>query len=142
MVVREDVEPTAVGEPWPTRDEVLEVWSGLLGGRLDRESVHEWTVPWIEFSPGIAPDPMVKSALYSLHGYDSAYNPGTPHLVHHGPPGVYIRTMEEIEQELDRWRAACGVRRATSSTKIRMRGGRLAEVEEKPTQSVDGRCHP
>lgn len=50
---------------------------------------------------------MILTALQSLHGFTMAFDPATPHLVHHGPPGTYVRTLDEIRSELARWEARC-----------------------------------
>jgi hypothetical protein len=67
------------------------------------------TVPWVEGEAGAAQDsgPMILTALQSLHGFTMACHPATPHLVHHGPPRTYLRTIEDIRAELARWEARC-----------------------------------
>ena len=94
---------------WPSRDEVETRWREVLDGSRSREEVHDWTVPWVEGDLGAGPaeDGMVSGALYTLHGFTMAYLPETPNLIHHGPPGMYVKSMEQIQLDLDRWLHNC-----------------------------------
>jgi hypothetical protein len=93
---------------WPTRDEVRARWHGVLDGSLTREQVHAWTVPWVEgAAPGWPLDGPVESAMQTLHGFTMASDPATPHLVHHGPPGVYLKSPAEMRSDLERWEYTC-----------------------------------
>ena len=79
----------------------------LAEGALTREQVHEWTRPWVEgdatgWHNGLG---HVQNGLQHLHGYSMAYEPDTPHLIHHGPPGVYVKTRGDILADLARWRS-------------------------------------
>lgn len=65
-------------------------------------------MPWVEGDAEPLPDVMVNGAMTSLHGFDMASDsPERPWLVHHGPPGVYYRTFEDIRVGLEAWRADC-----------------------------------
>lgn len=93
---------------WPTRDEVGAAWHGLLDGSLTREKVHDWAVPWVEGAEvGQPPDGLVESAMQTLHGFTMTFDPATPHLVHHGPPGTYLKSAADMRSDLDRWERAC-----------------------------------
>jgi len=50
---------------------------------------------------------MVGSALQYLHGFTMAFLPETPHLIHHGPPGEYVKSKEDIRVEFNRWQERC-----------------------------------
>ncbi len=36
-----------------------------------------------------------------------AHLPETPHLIHHGPPGIYVRTLDMIRADLEAWLDDC-----------------------------------
>jgi hypothetical protein len=96
---------------WPQRGEIERRWRALVDGSMTREEVHEWTLPWVEpwaggYEDGPWPD-MTYGALQNLHGFDSAYMPETPNLIHHGQPGTYDKSREDIQRELDAWLSAC-----------------------------------
>ena len=80
----------------------------MADGSLRRELAHEWSVPWVEGDAEPSSDVMVNRAMTSLHGFDMASsNPERPSLIHHGPPGVYYRTLDDIRVGLVEWRAEC-----------------------------------
>lgn len=92
-------------KPWPSVAEVEAKWVALVRGTLTREQVHEWTIPWVEgdgagWNRGLG---HVEDGVQTLHGFSMSYDPATPHLIHHGPPGVYVKTKEDIVAELARW---------------------------------------
>ena len=92
---------------WPSEEDVEAHWVALIVGTLTREQVHEWTVPWVEgdaagWHGGLE---HVLDGLTTLHGFSMAYDPTTPHRVHHGGSGPFVRSDADIVAELDRWRA-------------------------------------
>ncbi len=100
----------AMTEPnWPSRSEIKARWFAILDGSCSREDVHGWTVPWVEGEgPSFPPtDTMVGTALQMLHGFTMAFNTATPHLIHHGPPGFYVRSLDDIRDDFDCWRRDC-----------------------------------
>jgi len=52
-------------------------------------------------------DIMVMQALQYLHGFDMTYRSADRRLIGHGPPGPYVRTLDEVSSELDSWRGRC-----------------------------------
>ena len=94
---------------WPTRPTVERVWRAVAAGAKSREDAHDWTVPWVEGEAGHERpgDLMVETGLQHVHGLDMAYCPETPHLIHHGPPGIYVRTLEVVRVDLESWLDAC-----------------------------------
>lgn len=50
---------------------------------------------------------MAASALQVLHGFTLASDPETPNLVHHGPPGVYRKSLADIRSDLEYWEQNC-----------------------------------
>jgi hypothetical protein len=92
----------------PDRSIIERAWVAVADGSLARETVHEWTVPWVEVDATPSLDLMVGLAMTSLHGYDLAVrDPTRPTLLGHGAPGAYLRTLGEVQTELDSWRAEC-----------------------------------
>jgi hypothetical protein len=53
------------------------------------------------------PDLLVMQALQYLHGFDMTHRSPDGNLIGHGPPGSYVRSLEEIGEELDAWRDRC-----------------------------------
>lgn len=98
---------SSADSPSPTREDVTSVWTRIVSGEISRESAHEWAAEWVERSGLKSSDPMVRRALTSIHGFDSASESGSPHLVHHGPPGDYLRSLETIRDELAQWVFNC-----------------------------------
>lgn len=93
---------------WPRREEIERRWRALLDGSMTREEVHKWTLPWVEpwvdgYEDGPWPDGMINGALQTLHGFSMAYLPETPNLIHHGPPGDYLKSHDDIQREFDAW---------------------------------------
>jgi hypothetical protein len=90
----------------PTRAEIDDRWVGVAEGRVGREETHDWAEP-LMFADGPSDDVMVMSALQYLHGFDMTYRSADRNEIGHGPPGTYMRSLEEIREELDRWRVKC-----------------------------------
>ena len=53
------------------------------------------------------PDLLVMQALQYLHGFDLTHRSPDGNLIGHGLPGSYVRSPEEIGEELDSWRDRC-----------------------------------
>jgi hypothetical protein len=53
------------------------------------------------------PDVLVMQALQYLHGFDMTSRSEGGHLIGHGPPGQYVRTLEEVAEEYDAWTERC-----------------------------------
>lgn len=96
---------TAMGGPQCDRARVEAFWRSLLNGTTSREEAHAATVPWMEGSLLVA-DPMTLGGLQWLHGADQAFD-SDPAVVHHGLPGTYVRTREELRQAFEAWVADC-----------------------------------
>jgi len=98
---------------WPSRSTVEAVWRAVANGERTREDAHVWTLRWVEpWVDGSSPDPgpgevMVESGLQNIHGFSMAYNPESPHLIHHGPPGIYVRTLDMVRADLEMWIDEC-----------------------------------
>jgi hypothetical protein len=91
---------------WPTRAAVDRIWSALVLGEVDRETVHAWTISWVEGTPDYeGAEGGVDTALHYLHGFDLV-DPGRPgdRTIQHGPPGTYVASTKDIEDELRKWR--------------------------------------
>jgi len=94
-------------EGLPTRADVEDKWTAIIESRMTREEVHFWAEPLMLGDK--IDDMMVASALQYLHGFDlTGDKSGDPFLLNHGPPGEYIRSTDDVAQELERWRAHCG----------------------------------
>jgi hypothetical protein len=87
---------------------VERVWAAVADGALAREIAHDWTVPWVEGNAEPSTDAMINRAMAWLHGFDMAVSdPARPSATHHGPPGTYYRSLDEIRSLLDVWLAEC-----------------------------------
>lgn len=105
--------------PWPSESDVRARWNALIEKKASREQVHDWTVPWVEGDWPSGPVPRrVLTALEELHGFTMAYDPQTPHLIHHGPPGVYVKTHQDIIDGFARWCAAMTLRPTMPQTAL------------------------
>jgi hypothetical protein len=94
---------------WPLRASVEAAWRGVIAGERTRESVHDWSVPWVEgdAAHGRPRDLMVSSGLQYLHGLDMTANPETPGSIGHGGQGNYVLSVDEIAARLDHWLVMC-----------------------------------
>jgi hypothetical protein len=90
----------------PTRVEVDDLWAAVAAGRLSREEAHGWAER-LMFAEVPSEDEMVMSALQSIHGLDMTYRSDDQRLVGHGPPGSYLRSLDEVQAALLHWRARC-----------------------------------
>ncbi|HEY8720848.1 hypothetical protein [Pengzhenrongella sp.] len=57
--------------------------------------------------PVVREGTMVEPGLQHIHGLSMAYNPESPHLIHHGPPGIYVRTLDMVRADLEKWIDEC-----------------------------------
>ena len=94
---------------WPLRHAVEAAWREVIAGQRSRESVHDWSVPWVEgdAAHGHPKDLMVASGLQYLHGLDMTTTPETPNLVSHGGAGSYVLSADEITARLEYWLVMC-----------------------------------
>jgi hypothetical protein len=99
-----------IGEDgWPLRAEVVAAWRAVIAGERTRESVHDWSVPWVEGEFAIGPprDLMAGTGLQYLHGLDMTADPGSPGLIGHGGSGRYVLSGDEMAGTLAHWLALC-----------------------------------
>src|SRR5437660_783650 len=97
----------ATSPEWPSRTEVEQRWQALVDGIAAREDVHDWAVTWVEGESGPCRDAMVPFAMQYLHGFDMTHDPDAPSLISHGPPGTYVKSMDDIRTDLAYWRRNC-----------------------------------
>lgn len=90
----------------PTRAEIDDIWSGVAEGRLSREDGHNWAEP-LMLAERPSDDAMVMSALQNIHGLDMTYRSDDQRFVGHGPPGRYLRSLEQVTADLEHWRSKC-----------------------------------
>lgn len=90
----------------PTRAVVEARWMALIEGQATRDEVHAWAAPWVEFDPFIG-QPLVESALQSLHGFDLTRDPEQPNLLTHGGEGEFVHSDADIADGLSRWKRRC-----------------------------------
>ncbi|MER5763896.1 hypothetical protein [Streptomyces sp. NPDC002082] len=97
----------------PGRVEVAARWHALARGKVTRESVHAWAVPWVEGEGALVDfeDPLAVTALQYLHGFDLCQDPGRPGVVWHGTAGEgqWCHSHEDIAGGLTRWQAKCAL---------------------------------
>jgi hypothetical protein len=94
---------------WPLRAAVEAAWREVIAGERTRESVHDWSVPWVEGEAAHRrpKDLMAGSGLQYLHGLDMTAKPETPGLVSHGGPGIYVLSADEVAARLEYWLGMC-----------------------------------
>jgi hypothetical protein len=90
----------------PTRHEVDDVWAAVAEGRMTREEAHDWAEV-LMFSDELSDDVMAMSAVQHVHGLDMTYRSEDGRLIGHGPPGAYVRTLAQVQADLDQWRGRC-----------------------------------
>ena len=91
----------------PSRQDIQAWWRGVIDGSVTREAAHEWAEPLMFAHYAEQPDMMVMTALQYLHGFDMTFMPPDRNVISHGPPGEYLRSTADIEDELSRWLANC-----------------------------------
>ncbi|MGH8962041.1 MAG: hypothetical protein ACRDWT_12775 [Jatrophihabitantaceae bacterium] len=93
----------------PTRAEVEAWWRDVLAGTVTREAAHDWAEPlmFAEYEPDAKPDVLAMSGVQYLHGFDLTSEDAEHRFLAHGLPGYYLKTMADIEADLDRWLANC-----------------------------------
>ncbi|MFJ1764846.1 hypothetical protein ACIOD2_31285 [Amycolatopsis sp. NPDC088138] len=88
----------------PDRAQVARTWTELIAGRITRADAHAWAVPWVEDEPERVADPMCRTALLHLHGFDQAWTGDD--LVGHGVSLDWLHSDEDIASAFTRWRTA------------------------------------
>lgn len=87
---------------WPQRSEVDQAWREVIASARSRESVHDWTVPWIEGDRAHerASDLMVSDGLLYLHGRD---------MLTTDSAGLrtYVLSDAEVVQRYEAWLTRC-----------------------------------
>ena len=91
----------------PSRADVEALWQAVARGDVTRESVSAWAEPFMFAAYEGKPDLLVMQALQYLHGFDMTHRSPDGNLIGHGLPGSYVRSLEEIGEELDAWRDRC-----------------------------------
>lgn len=95
--------------PQPSRADVKGRWQALLDGQVTRCEVHEWASPWVEEWDALVVDPMIRTGLQHLHGFDLTYDSESPSVVRHGMGKHYVHSRREIADALARWEATCSI---------------------------------
>lgn len=105
MVMREGQLPDVA---LPTREQVEACWQGLAAGRVGRADAHAWAAKWVE-GDGLRKitDLMVRNALQHIHGYDLTRDSERPETLRHSSSGRYIRSLQDVAEELDQWLSNC-----------------------------------
>jgi hypothetical protein len=90
----------------PGRVEVAAQWHALAEGRVTREAMHAWAVPWVEGKGAFADfeDPLIVTALQYLHGFDLCQDPGRAGVVWHGtsPEGEWCHSLDDVRGKRSR----------------------------------------
>jgi len=86
----------------PDRNEVELVWTELAEGKRSRDDAHSWSKPWVEEFDDRIDDPMVLSAVQTLHGFT---------ILKKGESGAqsdeFIHSDEDVVRELKAWQLEC-----------------------------------
>jgi hypothetical protein len=91
----------------PVRLDAKERWHALAEGRATRREVHEWAAPWVEERDSEVKDPMLRSALQYLHGFDLTHDSESPGVMRHGTGQRYVHSDQEIAEAFARWEENC-----------------------------------
>jgi hypothetical protein len=91
----------------PNRHDIESRWLAVARAELSRESVSTWAEEFMLADYEENPDVMVMQALQYLHGFDMTYRSSDQRFIGHGPPGPYVRTLDQVSLELDEWRRRC-----------------------------------
>lgn len=119
--------------PVPDREAVSSWWTGLIEGRLTRETVHNWAAQWVESETASMDDTMVMTALQHLHGFGLERNSTRPSLTSHSGHGSRVHSDQHIAEQFTRWTRACGHYDADPEEYSRQRReeGRALELRER-----------
>lgn len=100
---------TIGNEGWPLRSALEAAWRQVIAGERTRESVHDWSGPWVEGKAKVGPprDVMVGTGLQYLHGLDMTAAPALPNLISHGGSGSYVLSDSEVAARLEHWLGMC-----------------------------------
>lgn len=117
----------------PTRAQVEACWQGLAAGRVARADAHAWAAKWVE-GEGLRKitDLMVRNALQHIHGYDLTRDSEHPEILRHSPSGRYIRSLQDVAEELDQWLSNCEVYDADPKTYVRSARERAFKALDQP----------
>jgi hypothetical protein len=116
------------------RNDIEFIWKALIEGRLTREEVHAWAFPmWTneDFADGF-----VLSALQQLDGFDLTESPDKKGFVRHGPPGDYIRSMDDVSRQFNEWLQRCAEFEADPETYRRRKQEREAPLLDAERQII------
>jgi hypothetical protein len=102
------------------------MWAAIIDGRLSREAVHDWAEPFMLGDR--IDDLMVGTALQYLHGFDLTTESSADRYLAHGPPGRYIRSVSDITEERQRWRACCAKYDADPAEFVRLERERAQQI--------------
>lgn len=91
----------------PSREDVSSRWQAVARGDVAREEVSQWAEPLMFARFKIRPDVLVMQALQYLHGFDMTYRSDGRRMIGHGPPGAYVRTLNEVAAEFGAWTQRC-----------------------------------
>lgn len=91
----------------PSRHDVSLLWRAVASGMTAREGASQWAEPLMFARYSSRPDVLVMQALQYLHGFDMTYRSDDRRMIGHGPPGEYVRTLEEIAAEFEAWVERC-----------------------------------
>ena len=91
----------------PSRVDVATRWQAVAQGGSPREVVSQWAEPLMFAKFDQRPDVLVMQALQYLHGFDMTYRSDDHCFVGHGPPGEYVRTLDQVAEEFDAWVDRC-----------------------------------
>ncbi|THV40802.1 hypothetical protein [Glycomyces buryatensis] len=91
----------------PNREEVAAQWNRVINREITREEAHVWAKPWVEERDDEIADPMVRSALLRLHGFDMIYVDDERRVVRHGGDGPYVHASASIAAAFGQWKAKC-----------------------------------
>ncbi len=93
-------------EQVPGVEDVERRWLEMIDGRRSREEVSAWAARWVEGDEPVAITGVVGLGLFYLHGADLVRVGGAgSDLVRHGGGGPYLRSVDELGEDLSYWRS-------------------------------------
>ena len=92
---------------YPGRADIEQMWRAVIAGERSKEEISACVEPIMlaEFSPDF--DAMTATALQWLHGFDLVADATDTTALRQGGPGDYLRSISEVNAQLERWLEEC-----------------------------------
>ncbi len=74
---------------------------------MRRDQAHAWAAQWSEAQDIHIHDPLVRSALLRLHGFDMTYVSAQGKVMRHGGQGEFVYSITDIASALEQRHQDC-----------------------------------